>query len=150
MIIIACGVRINRVVDVHEFVKRHGNPGIIWRKTINHGQTRRAKTERTSRETFRDLILYLILSAKSREFVLLKATSSPSRILFLLSRRPFVPEERRFLEWSTRYIFIRLILAFFLFWSFLKKLEENVKKRYWEKTYVRLIFDFVWFFFLVC
>lgn len=93
------------------------------------------QTERTSRETFRDLILYLILSAKSREFVLLKATSSPW-ILFLLSRRPFVPEQRRFLEWSTRYIFIRLVLAFFLFWSFLKKLEENVKKRYWEKTYV--------------
>ena len=150
MIIIACGVRINRVVDVHEFVKRHGNPGIIWRKTINHGQTRRAKTERTSRETFRDLILYLILSAKSREFVLLKATSSPSRILFLLSRRPFVPEQRRFLEWSTRYIFIRLVLSFL-------KLSEKARRRCGKKvlrknlrSFLRLIFDFVWFFFLVC
>lgn len=150
MIIIACGVRINRVVDVHEFVKRLGNPGIIWRKTINHGQTRRAKTERTSRETFRDLILYLILSAKSREFVLLKATSSPSRILFLLSRRPFVPEQRRFLEWSTRYIFIRLVLSFL-------KLSEKARRRCEKKvlrenlrSFLCLIFDFVWFFFLVC
>lgn len=91
------GVRINRIVDIHEFVKRLGNPGSFDVKLLITSK-QDEQTERTSRETFRDLILYLILSGKSREFVLLKATSSPSRILFLLSRRPLVPEERRFLE----------------------------------------------------
>lgn len=117
-------------MDIHEFVKRLGNPGSFDVKLLITSK-QDEQTERTNRETFRDLILYLILSGKSREFVLLKATSSPSRILFLLSRRPLVPEERRFLEWSTRYIFIRLVLTFFsfffFFWSFLK-LEEDVKK----------------------